>query len=265
MTEGLFYSAWVIVRYELRQALRSVLTWAALPCLAVIPPIIGVVFGGSIQVSGHPVGEQFRQSYAVAIGLTAVFFLATLYVLCLCLERLGSSYLRHNDILVLARSVSRSSFWLGKLSGIVIPGIVYTFLGLLLVVEEIWRHGGPMAPNILTAQFPMSLGLITIAVLFLALRNAFGNFIIFFVFLLVLPILFVGDLWSIYAGVLREAKSGLGFLSVMPQLGGLHALALGLGHPSFWRPDAVFASVNTALWSAAGLIVGLLGFRRKRL
>jgi hypothetical protein len=265
MSKGLFYSAWIILRYELRQALRSVLTWAAFPCLAVIPPIIGVVFGGSIQVSGHPVGEQFRQSYAVAIGLTAVFFLATLYVLCLCLERLGSSYLRHNDILVLARSVSRPAFWLAKLSGIVIPGIIYTLLGLLFVFEEIWRHGGSWVPNILMAQFPISLGLFTIAVLFLALRNAFGNFIIFFVFLLVLPILFVGDLWSIYAGVLREAESGLGFLSIMPQLGGLHALALGLGHPSFWRSAAVLASINTALWSVAGITIGLLGFKRKRL
>lgn len=256
---------WIILRYELRQATRNLLTWAALLCLLGLPPAMGFIFGGSIQVNGHPVAEQIRQTYGVVVGLTTVNFLATLYVLCLSLERTGSSYLRHNDILILARSVGRMPFWLAKWAGIFLPGLAYLALGLVFVLEEIVRHGGIWAPGLLAAELPMGLGLMLLAALYLALRNFFGNFIIFFVWLLVLPVLYVGDLWHLYGGVLREAGPRLGLLGLLPQLGSLHGLALGWAQPNLERPEALLSLVNGGIWILAGVAFGLIAFVRKRL
>ncbi len=257
--------AFALCRYELRQAWRNVLTWAALICLLLIPFAMRLVFGGTIQVNGHPVAEQIRLVYAVVIGVTLVNFLATLYLLCLALERTGSSYLKHNDILVLARGTPRSAFWLCKLGGIWIPGLVYTFIGLTLVIVEIGRHGSGFIPKLWLAGLPLGLGLGVIATLYLALRNAFGNFFIFFLWLLVMPVLYVADLWKLYGGVLKEAGPKLGIFDLLPQLGTLHGVAMGWGHFTLWRPGGPVGFVNVAAWLVLGMALGLIAFWRKRL
>jgi len=260
-----FTHARVLVGYELKQVRRNHLTWAALACLAVLPPLMSMIFGSTIQVSGHPVAGQLKQGYAVAVGLTAVHFLATLYVLCLCQERLGSSYLRQNDALVLSRSISRYAFWLGKLAGIVVPALLYTALGLILLAEEIWRHGGEFSFGILLAELPYALGLTTVASIYLAARNSFGNFLIFFGWLLILPIIYFANLWQLYSGVLREAGPQLGWLQILPQLGGVHAFAMGGAQYTLWRPAAAYSLVSVAVWLAVSLVVGAFAFHRKRL
>jgi hypothetical protein len=254
-----------LCRYELRQAWRNVLTWAAVGCLVLIPLSLRLVFSGSIQVNGHPLAEQIRLVYAIVIGVTLINFLSTLYVLCLALERTGSSYLKHNDILVIARSTPRMTFWMSKLAGIWIPGMAYVFAGLTLLILEIARNGSGFLPKLWFAQIPLTLGLGLIATLYLALRNTFGNFFIFFLWLLIMPVLYVVNLWQIYGGVLREAGPNLGLFAYLPQIGSLHSLALGWGHESLWRPGGAVGLINVGLWLAAGLIFGASVFRNKRL
>lgn len=254
----------IVCRYEWRQVWRNTLTWAAVGCLILIPLAMSVVFSGTIQQNGHPVAEKVRLTYAMVVGITMVNFLATLYALCLCLERTGSSYLRHNDILVLARSLPRPAFWFAKYLGIAVPSLLYSLLGMAVLGLDLLRRGAGFFPNLFLSVLPIALGLCLIAALYLALRNHFGNFLIFFVWLLALPVLYVGDLWHLYGGILRDGHR-FGLLTLLPQLGGLHGVAMGWAHASLWREGATWALVNGMLWVAAALGTGTWVFLRKRL
>jgi hypothetical protein len=253
-----------VCRYEWRQAWRNVLTWAAIACLVSIPLAMSLVFTGTIQQNGHPVAEKVRLTYAMVVGLTLVNFLSTLYVLCLCLERTGSSYLKHNDILILARALPRPAFWCAKFFGLVIPGLMYSLAGVLVLAADLLRRGAGFFPNLLLSEIPIALGLALIAGLYLALRNHFGNFLIFFLWLLALPVIYVGDLWHIYGGFLRDGPR-FGLLTLLPQLGGLHSVALGWAHFTLWREGAFLILVNGSLWLIAALAMGTVIFTRKRL
>lgn len=101
--------------------------------------------------------------------------------------------------------------------------------------------------------------------LYFFMRHFLSNFLLFFLWLLLLPIIYVVNLWHYYGGALRAGTDPGSILGWLPQFGGMHAYSLGIIDDTFLRKDAWLALVNGALWTLLALVCGVLLFNRKKL
>ena len=251
--------------FEIIPALKGPLLWAALGSLLLLLLPVRFLSLGEFSVNGQPVGQAYRLIYVLAVGYSTVVFLTTLFTLCLCLDRTGPHYLRNNDLLVLSRAVGRPAFYLAKMASVLLPSLVFAALGLTVLWEELFRVAGVNVYRILLLILPLALSMACLVSLYFLMRNFLGNFMIFFLWLLLLPILYVANLWKYYGGALREGSAHFSVVGLLPQFGGLHAHALGMVHDFFRRDESWQAMGNGALWTALALAAGLLVFSRKRL
>ena len=112
---------------------------------------------------------------------------------------------------------------------------------------------------------PLSLSLACLISLYFLMRHFLNNFVIFFLWLLLLPVIYVSNLWHHYAGVLREGAPRAPFLAVLPQFGGIHAYSLGLINEIYRRDDAWQSLAGAGIWTAVALAAGLWVMTKKRL
>jgi hypothetical protein len=214
---------------------------------------------------GKSLAESYRQAAGMAMGASTVVFFANLYGLCLCLERAGSSYLRHHDLLILSRPMSRTWFYLGKVAGVWLTASAYGLAAVTLLFIDGFRISGTPPWEVLWVGLTTSLGLACLITLSFFLRNFFPNFLVFFIWLLVLPVQYLSNFWHYYM-VSHESATGLlaGFL-LLPQVGGLHAFALGCLHPMWVAKGTAASLINISAWIVVSLLGGLMVFSRKRL
>src|SRR5690606_30835885 len=97
------------------------------------------------------------------------------------------------------------------------------------------------------------------------MRNFLGNFMIFFLWMLMLPVIYTGNMWRYYAGWMHEEGLFVTVLGLLPQFGGIHVHSLGAIIPRLLRDESWHALVNGAAWSLLGLLAGVFFFSRKRL
>jgi hypothetical protein len=254
-----------ILLFELAPVIKGPLLWAALASLMVLVVPIRYVMVGDIHINGELVGQALRLNYVVAIGYSTIVFLTTLFALCFCLDRAGNHYLRNNDLLVLARNVGRPAFYLAKIASVFLPALAYGAVAIALFWEELYRVAGVNLSHLFILIVPLGLGTFCLVSLYFLLRNLLGNFMIFFLWLLLLPVIYVVNLWSVYAGVLREGNGFTHAVNLLPRFGGIHAWSLGTVSDFFLRPESWHALANVAVWSAVAVAVGVWSFSRKRL
>jgi hypothetical protein len=252
--------------FELLPSVKGPLLWAALGGLALLVLPVRVITMGELSFNGQIIGQESRLVYVLSVGHSWIVFMTTLLTLCLCLDRTGAHYLRNNDLLVLSRSVGRLSFYLAKMASVLVPSLLFAALALGLFWEEIYRAAGVNLWRVFTLFLPLSLSMICLTSLYFLLRNFLGNFMIFFLWLFLLPIIYVGNLWRYLAPeTLREGVPQFPVLGLLPQFGGLHAHSLGMVHSAFERPDTWLSLVNCGLWAVAAALAGAWLFDRKRL
>jgi hypothetical protein len=254
-----------VLLFELAPVIKGPLLWAALASLVVLVVPIRYIMVGDIYNNGELVGKALRLNYVVAIGYSTIVFLTTLFALCFCLDRAGNHYLRNNDLLILSRNVGRPAFYLAKIASVFMPALAYGFTAIALFWEELYRVAGVNLSNVFILIFPLGLGTLCLVSLYFLMRNFAGNFMIFFLWLLLLPVIYVVNLWTSFAGILREGGGITRFINTLPQFGGIHAWSLGTVSDFFMRPDSWHALVNCAVWTAVSLGAGLVLFGRKRL
>ena len=254
-----------ILFFELGPALKGPLLWAALAGLFLLAVPIRYIMVGYIHVNGELVGQALRLNYVVAIGYSTIVFLTTLFTLCFCLDRTGTHFLRNNDLLVLARAVGRPQFYLAKMASVLIPSAGYGILAVGLFWEELYRVAGVNLSQVFLLVLPLTLSMLCLVSLYFLMRNYLGNFILFFLWMLLLPIIYVVNLWGYYAGVLQEGNAFTELIDALPQFGGIHVWSLGVVSDFFLRPDSWHALVNGAVWSGIAIAAGLFVFSRKRL
>jgi len=252
----------VLMRFEFQSGLRGPLFWIALICLLSLSLPIRMAYGGEFVLMGRAVDDSSRLAVALTVGYSVLVFFTTLYALCLCLERAGFHYLKQNDILVLARSVGRIPFYAAKISAAFLNAMLYGTAGLLWMWVELTRIGVPGGGRLFLLALPLALNLACVIAVYFALRNFLGNFLIFFVWLAMLPALFLTGLLHAYVDSL---KAGLKIFLWLPQLGGLHAWALGVAHPALARPDSAWTLFGVAGWTVFAACFGAWVFGRKRL
>lgn len=252
--------------FELVPTLKGPLLWVAFLSLGLLIIPVRFIFAGEFSVNGQLLGQELRLNYALAIGYSTITFLTTLFALCLCMERTGSHvYLRNNDLLVLARTMSRPVFYLAKLASVLIPTMIYGLLSILLFWEELYRIAGVNLFRVFFLFLPLALSMTCLVSIYFLLRHFLGNFLIFFLWLLLLPVIYVANLWHYYGGPLREGTHHTSIFGWLPQFGGIHAYSLGLVGDAFLRDETWSALVNGLAWTALALILGLFIFKRKRL
>ncbi len=254
-----------ILLFELSPVIKGPLLWAALASLILLMVPIRYIMVGDIKVNGELVGQALRLNYTVAIGYSTLVFLTTLFALCFCLDRTGTHYLRNNDLLILSRNVGRPAFYLAKIASVFIPALAFGMAAICLFWEEMYRVAGVNLFHVFILIIPLGLGTLCLVSLYFLLRNFLGNFMIFFLWLLLLPVIYVVNLWTYYAGVLREGGLFTKTVSLLPQFGGIHAWSLGMVSDFFQRPDSWHALANAAVWTAISLAAGVYLFSRKRL
>lgn len=254
-----------LLLFELVPALRGPLLWVALFSLGLVIIPVRFIFVGEFSVNGQLLGQELRLNYVLAVGYSTIVFLTTLLTLCLCLDRTGNHYLRNNDLLILSRAFGRSAFYIAKIASVLVPAAIYGALAITLFWEELYRIAGVNLFRVFLLILPLTLSMGCLVSLYFLMRHFFGNFIIFFLWLLLLPVIYVGNLWSYYAGVFREGAPRIPILGILPQFGGIHAYSLGLVGDVFLREDAWHAVANGSLWTAMALATGLWVFSRKRL
>ncbi len=253
-----------LLKFEWGPLLKGPLPWGAAGGLIFLVVPIRFLFSEGFSQNGQTVALALRLNYVLAIGYSAIVFLTTLFTLSLCLERTGAHYLRNNDLLILAREVGRSEFYLSKIFCVLAPAAVYGFAALLLFWEELYRLAGVNLSHVFLLIFPLTLSMACLIAMYFLARNFFGNFMIFFLSLLLLPVIYFGDLWHYYGGIFRAGASGMSVLDWLPQFGGIHAYSLGMVGDVFLRETAWQAVVNLVLWTLMSVSGGLILFRRKR-
>lgn len=263
-------SAWkrnrILFLFELVPTLKGPLPWTALLGLGLLIIPVRFIFVGEFSVNGQLLGQELRLNYVLAVGYSTITFLTTLFALSLCMERTSNHhYLRNHDLLVLSRSMPRPLFYAAKLASVLIPTLVYAVLSILLFWEELYRIAGVNLFKIFYLILPLSLSLTCLVSLYFFMRHFLGNFMIFFLWLLLLPILYVANLWQYYGGAFRAGSENHSVLEWLPQFGGIHAFSLGLVGDAFLRDETGFAVVNLGLWTSLALGCGIFTFIRKRL
>jgi hypothetical protein len=254
-----------ILLFEMTPFFKSPLPWAALASLILLVLPIRFIMVGDIHVNGELVGQALRLNYVVVIGYSTIVFLTTMLTLCFCLDRTGTHYLRNNDLLILSRAVGRPQFYLAKMASVLIPSLAFGVLAVALFWEELYRVAGVNLSHVFILIAPLALSTFCLANLYFLMRNFMGNFTIFFLWFLLLPVIYVANLWRYYAGSLRESGPIANLINMLPQFGGVHAWSLGTVSDFFMRQESWHALANVALWSAVALATGLSVFSRKRL
>jgi hypothetical protein len=266
MTQSTWKRSRTLFLFEMVPTLKGPLPWAALLGLGLLIIPVRFIFVGEFSVNGQLLGQELRLNYVLAVGYTTITFLTNLFALSLCMERTGNHhYLRNHDLLVLSRSLSRPIFYIAKLASVLIPTLVFAVLSILLFWEELYRIAGVNLFKIFYLIFPLSLSLACLVSLYFFMRHFLGNFMIFFLWLLLLPILYVANLWHYYGGALRAGSENNSVLEWLPQFGGIHAYSLGLVGDAFLRDDAGSALLNLGLWTVFAVGCGIFVFIRKRL
>jgi hypothetical protein len=251
--------------FELVPAIKGPFLWLALFSLGLLILPVKFIFVGEFSFNGQLVGQALRLNYVLAVGYSLIVFLTTLFALSLCLDRTGNHYLRNNDLLVLARAFGRPTFYLIKIGSVLLPTIIYGIFALTLFWEELYRVAGVNLFRVFLLILPLSLSMACLISLYFLMRYFLGNFLIFFVWMLLLPVIYFGNLWRYYGGALRENVPQIPILGLLPQFGGIHAYSLGMVGDVFLRTDTWLALVSGAIWTMVALVTGLLLFRRQRL
>jgi hypothetical protein len=254
-----------MLAFEMVPTLKGPLPWAALAGLILFETWLRFLMSGSFSFNGKVVGQLDRLVFVAAFGYSGIPFLATLLTLSLCLDRTGAHYLRNNDLLALSRGVGRMSFYLAKIAGVLVPVLVYSLAALGIFWLELYRNAGVNLYRIFLLIFPLALGLACLVSIYFLMRNFLGNFMIFFLWLLLLPVIYVSNLWHYYAGVLREGVPQAPFLGFLPQFGGIHAHSLGMIHDFYRRDGTWHALAGGGVWTVLALAAGLWVFTKKRL
>ncbi|MDB5049358.1 MAG: hypothetical protein JWO30_2429 [Fibrobacteres bacterium] len=265
MSQGPSMRLRAVLFFELGPALKGPLLWAALASLMILVVPIRYIMVGDIHVNGELVGQALRLNYVVAIGYSTIVFLTTLFTLCFCLDRTGTHYLRNNDLLILSRAMGRPHFYLAKMASVLIPSLAYGILAVTLFWEELYRVAGVNLSHVFILIMPLGLSMLCLVSLYFLMRNFLGNFMIFFLWLLMLPVIYVVNLWRYYAGFLREGGPLAEGINMLPQFGGIHVWSLGMVSDFFMRPESWHALANGALWSVVASVTGLFVFSKKRL
>ena len=190
-----------VLLFELAPVIKGPLLWAALASLVVLVVPIRYIMVGDIYNNGELVGKALRLNYVVAIGYSTIVFLTTLFALCFCLDRAGNHYLRNNDLLILSRNVGRPAFYLAKIASVFIPALAYGFTAIALFWEELYRVAGVNLSNVFILIFPLGLGTLCLVSLYFLMRNFAGNFMIFFLWLLLLARDIRGEPVDILCGI----------------------------------------------------------------
>lgn len=251
--------------FEIMPSLRGSFIYLAFGSLLLLVIPVRIIFAGDFVVNGQAVGMDPRLNYVIAVGYSILVFLTTLFSLTMCLDRAGTDYLRNNDLLILARSVTRPAFYFSKMFSVLIPVIIFEFLAITLFWEELYRIAGINLFQLFFLIGPLTLGMICLISLYFLMRHFMGSFMIIFVNLLLLPIIYVANLWRYYAGHIRENVPQFPLLGVLPQFGGVHAYSLGLIGDQFCREDTWLALLNVTAWTIVACLLGLWLFTKKRL
>lgn len=251
--------------FELAPALKGPLLWAALASLVVLVVPIRYVMSGEIHMNGELIGKAFRVNTVLVVGYSTIVFLTTLFTLCFCLDRTGPHYLRNNDLLVLSRDVGRPAFYLAKMASVLIPSLAYGILAICVFWGELLRLTGIDLHQVFLLIVPLGLSMACMVGLYFLMRNFLGNFMIFFLWLLFLPVIYVVNLWRYYGNVIDEAGPVSRAIGMLPQFGGVHVWSLGVVSDSLRKEHAWHALANTGLWTAGAIALGLYLFKRKRL
>lgn len=254
-----------VLRFELGPSFKGPLPWAALGGLLPLLVLVRYFSAGEMSINGRLIGQETRLVPLLAMGHTLVVALSTLLTLCLCLDRTGAHYLRNNDLLMLSRSLGRPSFYLAKMASVLIPAILYSALALFIFWEELFRHAGVNLWRIGALLPPLVLVLCCLIAVYYLMRNAFSNFLIFFLLLFLLPVIYLGNLWNYYSGLLGEGLPRIDGLGFLPQLGVVLLNSLGLVHERFRCDDAWMSLLNVGAWTFVAAGLGLWIFGRKRL
>jgi hypothetical protein len=254
-----------LLAFELMPTLKGSMPWAALAGLLLFEAWLRFLMSGSFAFNGKAVGQIDRLVFVAAFGYSGIPFLATLLTLSLCLDRTGAHYLRNNDLLVLARGVGRKRFYLAKIGGVLAPVLAYSAIALGMFWIELYRNAHVNLYSVFLLILPLSLSLACLVSIYFLMRNFLGNFMIFFLWLLLLPVVYVSNLWHYYAGVLREGVPQAPFLGFLPQFGGIHAHSLGMIHDFYRRDGTWHALVGGSVWTVLALIAGMWVFSKKRL
>jgi hypothetical protein len=252
--------------FELAPALKGPLPWAALAGLLVLVVPIRFVMSGEIHVAnGELIGKALRVNTVLVVGYSTIAFLTTLFTLSFCLDRTGPHYMRNNDLLILSRDVGRPAFFLAKMASVLIPSLAYGILAITVFWGELLRIAGIDLHQVFLLIFPLGLSMACIVGLYFLMRNFMGNFMIFFLWLLFLPVSYVVNLWRYYGNVISEAGPVSRIIGMLPQFGGVHAWSLGLVSDSLRKEHAWHALANMGLWAAISMAAGFYLFTRKRL
>lgn len=254
-----------VLLFDLAPALKGPLLWAALASLVLVVLPVRYILVGDLSFNGRLVGQELRLPYVLAIGFSIIVFLTTLFTLCLCLDRTGPHYLRNNDLLILARDMGRPAFYLAKIASVLIPSLAYAFCALALFWEELYRVAGINLPRVFLLIAPLSLSILCLVGLYFLMRNFLGNFMIFFLWLLMLPVIYAVNMWKYYGGWIQESGMFVTLIGLLPQFGGIHVHSLGSIIPGLLREQSWHALASGAIWSAAAIGAGLFVFNRKRL
>ena len=255
-----------MLAFEIAPPLKGPLVWAALAGLLLLELPIWVISDGQFSFNGQLIGKESRLTYVLWIGHSYIALLTTLLTLCLCLDRTGTHYLRNNDLLVLARAVGRISFYVAKVGSVLAPAMAFSAAALGIFWLELWRQTGINHAAVFAHLFPLWLSLACLVCLYFLMRNYMGNFIIFFLWLLLLPFIYLGNGWRYFAPeAWREGVPGFFSLSWLPQFGGLHVHALGLVKAMDPVEPTWVALLNASAWTVAAAVAGAWLFSRKRL
>ncbi len=255
-----------IARFEAGEALRGTALWVGLAVLTLF--LLGVkgLFSGDFVLNGQALSHQVRLVYFLGVGYSMLTFLTTLYGLAVCVERTGTGYLRGNDLLLLARPVSRSVFYFGKMGGALAAVFFFSVISVSLFWVALYWYSGVNLYGLLWLVAPQCLGLAALVSLFFWLRQFLGNVTVFFICIALLPFSYASNLWYYYGATLRESlQTAWSWPQFLPQFGGLHAFALGLVQDFYFRPATWVAVANIGLWILLALVAGALRFRRRLL
>lgn len=255
-----------VLAFELAPSFKGPLVWAALVGLLLLELPIWVISNGQFSFNGQLIGRESRLTYVLWIGHTYIALLTTLLTLCLCLDRTGPQFLRNNDLLVLSRAVGRITFYFAKVASVLAPALLFTLAALGIFWLELMRQTGIHHAAVFAHLLPLWLSLACLVSLYFLMRNFMGNFIIFFLWLLLLPFIYLGNGWRYFAPeAWREGVPAFFSLSFLPQFGGLHIHALGKVQAMASVEHTAVAIVNCSLWTVGAALLGAWLFSRKRL
>jgi hypothetical protein len=255
-----------VLAFELAPSFKGPLVWAALVGLLLLEVPIWVVSNGQFSFNGQLIGRESRLTYVLWIGHSYIALLTTLLTLCLCLDRTGPHFLRNNDLLVLSRAVGRTTFYLAKVASVLVPSLLFTLVALGTFWLELYRQTGINHAAVFAQLPPLWLSLACLVSLYFLMRNYMGNFIIFFLWLLLLPFIYLGNIWRYFAPeAWREGVPSFFSLSFLPQFGGLHIHALGEVGAMGPVEHTWVAVLNGSAWTIAAAVAGAWVFSRKRL